>query len=556
MRKTWWKESIIYQIYPRSYNDSNNDGVGDIPGIIEKLDYIKSLGVDIIWICPVYRSPNDDNGYDISDYYKIHEEFGTMRDFDRLLKEIHDRDMKLIMDLVANHTSDEHYWFEESRSSRDNPRRDFYIWRDGKNGGPPNNWQSFFGGSAWEYDKKTGQYYLHLFTKKQPDLNWENKEVRNSIYDMMHFWLKKGIDGYRMDVISLISKRNYEDAPNQGFNDTIENIYANGPKIHEYLQEMNREVLSKYDIMTVGEGPGISLREGLKYVQEDRNELNMIFHFGHMFIDQGPAGKFYPIPYDLVHFKEVFVHWDSLMKEGGWTSIFLGNHDFPRIVSRFGNDSEYHKQSAKALALMLMTLRGTTYVYQGEEIGMTNVKFESIEDYRDIETLNAYQEAMEKGRDEKDFMEAVYIHGRDNTRTPMQWNSENNAGFSEVEPWIRVNPNYEKINVTAQENDPDSILNFYRSMIRIRKANPCLVYGEFEVIDILNSRIFAYKRKDEDNLFVVIINFTDEVIPFKLAEEQLEDPGEVLRRNYDDKMDLKNGMINLKPWEAILFKVY
>ena len=378
MSRKWWKEGIVYQIYPRSYNDSNGDGIGDLRGIIEKLDYIKSIGVDIIWLSPIYKSPNDDNGYDVSDYRNIMNEFGTMADFDELLAGMKQRGLKLVMDLVANHTSDEHAWFEESRSSLDNPKRDYYIWRKGKNGGPPNNWKSIFGGDAWLHDPITDEYFLRLFTTKQPDLNWENPKVREEIYDLMKFWLDKGIDGFRMDVISFISKNSYDDTPYDELNITINKVYANGRNIHKYLNEMHQKVMSKYDMMTVGEGPGIDLTTAMDYVGEDRDELNMIFHFGHMFMDNGPGGKFDPVPYDLVQFKKVFSDYDECLKNGGWNSIFLGNHDFPRIVSRFGNDGEYWKESAKLLAVMLCSLRGTTYVYQGDEIGMTNVHRESL----------------------------------------------------------------------------------------------------------------------------------------------------------------------------------
>ena len=442
MKKTWWKESIIYQIYPRSFKDSNGDGIGDIPGIMSQLDYIQSLGVDVIWLCPVYQSPNDDNGYDISNYRVIHPEFGTMEDFDQLLQGIHSRDMKLVMDLVANHTSDEHDWFKESRSSLDNPKRDYYIWKEGKNGAEPNNWQSFFGGKAWELDATTGQYYLHLFTRKQPDLNWENPNVRKEIYDQMRFWLEKGVDGFRMDVISLISKRHYEDTPFEEFNRTIAEVYANGPQIHEFLQEMNQEVLSRYNVMTVGEGPGITLENGIEYVAEDRKELNMIFHFDHMFLDHGPGGKFDPVKVDFIRFKKIFAEWDQKLGETGWNSIFLGNHDFPRIVSRFADDGEYWEESSKLLAVMLLTMRGTPYIYQGDEIGMTNVAFPSIDDYRDVETLNAWKEKEANGENLDSLLEAIHEQGRDNARTPVQWEDAENAGFSEATPWIEVNPNF------------------------------------------------------------------------------------------------------------------
>jgi oligo-1,6-glucosidase len=552
----WWKESVIYQIYPRSFNDSNGDGIGDIPGIIEKLDYIKSLGIDVIWLCPVYQSPNDDNGYDISDYYGIMDEFGNMADFDQLLSGIHQRGMKLVMDLVVNHTSDEHSWFVASRSSRQHPKRDYYIWKEGVNGGPPNNWQSFFGGDAWEYDEKTDQYFLHLFTRKQPDLNWENDQVREEVYRMMKWWLAKGIDGFRMDVISLISKRGFEDTSHEEFTDTISQDYANGPRIHEFLQEMNQQVLSRYDILTVGEGPGITLEEGLKYVKEDRHELGMIFHFDHMFIDHGEGGKFDPKPYDFIEFKKIFKHWDQVMTEGGWSSIFLGNHDFPRIVSRFGNDGKYRDQSAKALALMLLTMRGTAYIYQGEEIGMTNVAFESIADYRDIETFNAHRIALESGRDLNDFMRAVHRQGRDNARTPVQWDSSEQAGFTTGVPWIKVNPNYPSINVASQENDPDSILNFYRQMVQTRKGHKTLVYGDFEVFDIEDQDLFVYRRENDDGQYLIMINFSDLDQIYTPDDSLNLSSAKAIIGNYDDFGEkIIQSKYTLRPWEAVLLKL-
>lgn len=512
MKRTWWKESVVYQIYPRSFNDTSGNGVGDIRGIIEKLDYIKSLGVDAIWLCPIYESPNDDNGYDISHYRKIMPEFGTQEDFDELLEKIHDRGMKLIMDLVANHTSDEHDWFEESRKSKESPYRDYYFWRPGKNGGPPNNWKSFFGGSAWEYDQTTDEYYLHLFTKKQPDLNWENPKVRKEIHDVVDYWFQKGVDGFRMDVISVISKRpGLPDSDADSFDETINKYYANGPKIHEYLQEMNKKVLSRYDIMTVGEGPGINLNNGIKYVHEDRNELNMVFHFGHMFIHNGPGGKYDPIDIDLPTFKKVFNDWDQHLKEGGWGSIFLGNHDFSRMVSRFGNDKEYRQESAKLLATMLFTLRGTVYVYQGDEIGMTNVAYPSIEDYNDVETHGAWKDALEAGKDMNEFLKIVHSQSRDNARTPVQWNSSFNAGFTNTQPWIKVNENHTYINVEDQEKEANSILNYYREMIKFRKENLIFIYGDYESIDDSNPKIYAYRRWDESEDYLVVHNFSDSV---------------------------------------------
>lgn len=550
MNRTWWKEGIVYQIYPRSYKDSNGDGVGDLNGIISQLDYIKSLGVDIIWLCPVYQSPNDDNGYDISDYYNIMDEFGTMDDFDRLLSEMKQRGLRLVMDLVANHTSDEHQWFLESRE-KDSPKRDYYIWRDGVDGAAPNNWQSIFSGSAWKYDEIASQYYLHLFTKKQPDLNWENPAVRQGIYDVMKFWLDKGIDGFRMDVISVISKKNYEDSPYPALNDTISKVYANGPKIHEYLQEMHQEVMSKYDMMTVGEGPGISLETGLSYVDEARKELNMVFHFDHMFIDHGAGGKFDVVPYDFVHFKQVFAKWDELLRGRGWGSIFLGNHDFPRIVSRFGNDGDYWSQAAKLLATMLLSLRGTSYIYQGDEIGMTNVAFDSIEDYDDVETHNSYQEeVVEGGRDLEDFMKAVHIQARDNARTPMHWSNEENAGFTDGNPWLKLNPNYPKINVAAQQEDDASVLNYYRKMVRFRKAHLTLVYGDFEMLAPDHQQLFAYRRWDEGGEYVIAHNFSEQ--ESTLALDNIATYEKAIG-NYPDHQ-IKDGQVQLRPWESIIYQ--
>ncbi|MEL7001756.1 MAG: alpha,alpha-phosphotrehalase [Bacteroidota bacterium] len=549
INKRWWKESVVYQIYPRSFNDTNNDGVGDIPGVIEKLDYIQSLGIDIIWMCPVYQSPNDDNGYDISDYRNIMEEFGTMDDFDKLLSGVHERGMKLIMDLVANHSSDEHNWFEESRKSKDNPYRDYYFWKPGKNGGPPTNWPAFFGGNSWEYDEQTGEYYLHLFTKKQPDLNWENPKVRQEIQDIIRFWFEKGVDGFRMDVISLISKQlDFPEPDTQNLGDVIGKYYANGPRIHEFLNEMNKEVLSKYDIMTVGEGPGINLDNGPLYVAEDRQELDMIFHFDHMFIDNGPGGKYdNPHRYDFIKFKKVFSDWDGRLANNGWGSIFLGNHDFSRIVSRFGNDKEFHTQSAKLLATMLLSMRGTPYVYQGDEVGMTNVAFPSIDDYHDVETLGNWKEAKDAGEDMDAFMKKVHQQSRDNARTPIQWNNELNGGFSDARPWLKVNPNYENINVASQENDTDSILNFYRQMIQFRKDHQTLVYGDFEDLTPNHPDLYVYRRWDEDHTYLVLLNFSENEHTY----DAVDGKADLLIGNYTDKEDT----FFLRPWESKVFQL-
>ena len=511
MKKNWWKESVVYQIYPRSYKDTSGNGLGDIDGIIEKLEHIKSLGVDIIWLCPIYESPNDDNGYDISDYRKISDDFGGDKAFDRLLAAIHKCGLKLIMDLVANHTSDEHCWFEEAKKSRENPYHDYYVWKKGTPKTLPNNWQSVFSGSAWKWNEKTEEYFLHLYTQKQPDLNWENSKVREEIYSIIDFWLAKGVDGFRMDVISMISKRlAFEDVPeNMPIVEVMEKFYSNGPRVHEFIKEMNQKVLSKYDIVTVGEGPGINLENALNYVSEAENELNMVFHFDHLFIDYGPKGKYDPIPIDFILFKKIFSQWDNLLANKGWNSIFLGNHDFSRIVSRFGNDKDFHFESAKLLVTLLMTMRGTPYIYQGDEIGMVNVAHPSIDFYDDVETLNAWKLAEIEGEDMELFLKLVHKQSRDNARTPMQWDSSKNAGFTKSKPWIPLNNNFKMINVTDQEEDPHSILQYYRKMIAFRKANKTLVYGEYKDLEPNDSKLFIYKRWDEKNLFLIAHNFSD-----------------------------------------------
>ncbi len=547
IERKWWKEEVIYQIYPRSFNDSNGDGIGDINGVIQKLDYIKELGVDIIWMSPIYQSPNDDNGYDISDYYAIHPEFGTMKEFDTLLKGIHDRGMRLIMDLVVNHSSDEHAWFEESRSSLDNPKRDYYFWKKGKNGGPPNNWKSFFGGSAWEYDSKTDEYFLHLFTKKQPDLNWENPKVKEEIFDILKFWLDKGIDGFRMDVIPLISKRlDFSDTELGSFNEVVEKVYSNGPKVHEYINEMYERVLQHYDIMTVGEGPGISKDVGLNYVGHDRRELNMIFHLDHMFLGHGPRGKFDPVSYGWPEIKKLFQEWYDAMGDSGWISIFLDNHDFPRLVSRFGNDTVYRVESAKCLATMILTLRGTACIYQGSEIGMTNVDFDKIEDYRDVETHNFYKEFTSEGMPPSDFISLVQQHGRDNVRTPIQWNETKHAGFTDGTPWISVNTNYREINAEKVLADKNSIFYWYKTLIAYRKEHKTLVYGEWKVLDDSNPDLYFYSRKDEEGDFIILLNHSD------LHHEASFD---ILSEYSLDLQNLENDMVDiLLPWEARIYR--
>ena len=548
MEKKWWKEGVVYQIYPRSYKDTTGNGLGDLEGIIQSLDYIQSLGVTMLWLCPIYESPNDDNGYDISDYRKISEDFGGNASFDRLLAAMHERGLKLIMDLVVNHSSDEHFWFEEAKQSKDNPYHDYYIWRGNDPTQQPNNWQSVFNGSVWKWNEATEEYFLHLFTQKQPDLNWENPKVRKEVYDIVDFWLSKGVDGFRMDVISLISKRlAFEDVPNDmSFIDVMEKVYANGPRVHEFLKEMNQEVLSKYDIVTVGEGPGVNLEHGPKYVSTKEKELNMVFHFDHLTIDFGPEGKYDPVPLDFIRFKTIFRQWDEALKNDGWNSIFLGNHDFSRIVSRFGNDGVYREQSAKLLATLLMTLRGTPYVYQGDEIGMTNVKHNSIDFYDDVETRNAWKAAEAEGKDMEQFLKAVHWQSRDNARTPMQWNASKQAGFTAGQPWIPVNENYTHINVEAAENTPDSILHYYRKMIAFRKANPTLVYGDFEDLLPDHSQLYVYRRWDENGHYLVVHNFSDQPISWDKPTEEYR----VALGNYSTQ---KEGQ--LVPWESRVYRL-
>lgn len=546
----WWKEGIIYQIYPRSFFDSSGNGIGDLNGISKKLHYIKSLGVDMVWICPFYKSPNKDNGYDISDYKDISKIFGDLNTFDTLLKKMHSLGLKLIMDLVVNHTSDKHPWFKKARKSRKSKFHDYYIWKDGEKDKKPNNWKSVFSGSAWKWNEQTKEYFLHLYTKNQPDLNWENPTVRKEVYSIIDFWLSKGVDGIRMDVISLISKRlDFKNIPNNMiFIDVMEKYYANGPRVHEYIKEMNKKVLSKYDIVTIGEGPGINLNNGLDYVNEDENELNMIFHFDHLTMDFGKEGKYDPIPFDFIKFKKIFSNWDKLFSKRGWNSIFLGNHDFSRIVSRFGNDNEFHEESSKLLATLLMTLRGTPSLYQGDEIGMTNVDYSNISFYDDVETINAWKEAIDNKKNMKKFFEAIQKQSRDNARTPMQWDNKKNAGFSKVKPWIKVNDNYKKINVKNQEKDLDSILNYYKLLIKLRKENSTLVYGKYEDLDPMHTKIFSYQRWDENDVFIIHLNFSN--CSVKINSNEIKDYKLVIS-NYT----FAKKSYNLNPWEARIYKL-
>jgi oligo-1,6-glucosidase len=556
MEKKWWKESVVYQIYPRSFKDSNGDGIGDLQGIISKLDYLKELGVGVIWLSPVYESPNDDNGYDISDYKAIMDEFGTMEDWEELLEGLHSRGMKLMMDLVVNHSSDEHAWFIESRKSKDNPYRDYYIWRQGKDGNEPNNWTSFFSGSAWQYDETTDEYFLHLFSKKQPDLNWENPVLRTEIYDMMKWWLDKGVDGFRMDVINLISKEDgLPSTPGGKKYDWGGDYFMNGPRVHEYLQEMNREVLSKYDMMTVGECPGASPEDAARYANEEGTELNMIFTFEHMDLDSGPGGKWDVKEWSLADLKQVMSKWQKDLEGRGWNSLYLNNHDQPRMVSRFGDDKEYRVESAKMLATFLHMLQGTPYIYQGEELGMTNVAFDSLEEYNDIEIHNMYREKVtEGGEDHNTIMEAIYRKGRDNARTPMQWDDSEHAGFTTGTPWLKVNPNYKEINAEYALKDSASIYYYYKELNRLRKEHDIIVYGTYDLILDDHEQIYAYTRTLGEEKLVIMCNFTGESAAFTLPEDLHFESSSLLIGNYEGS-DQSLGDSRLKPYEARVYKL-
>ncbi len=552
MERAWWKEAVVYQIYPRSFMDSNGDGIGDLNGITSRLDYLKELGVDVIWLSPIYQSPNDDNGYDISDYQAIMKEFGTMEDFDRMIAGIHERGMRLVMDLVVNHTSDEHPWFLESRKSKDNPYRDYYIWREGKDGKVPNNWGSYFSGSAWQHDDATDMYYLHLFSKKQPDLNWENPKVREEVFSMMNWWCgEKGIDGFRMDVISLISKRpGLPDGPKgpealYGYADC-----ANGPRVHEFLKEMNQKVLSHYDLMTVGEAAGVTIEEAKKYAGFNENELNMVFHFEHVGLDGGEHGKWTDKRVPLSAFKKVMSDWQTELDGRAWNSLYLSNHDQPRSISRFGDDSpEYRVVCAKMLATCLHMMQGTPYVYQGEELGMTNMHFADISEVRDIDSINAYHEMSEAGLISKeDMMRFICLKGRDNARTPMQWDDSENAGFTTGTPWIGVNPNYKDINAKAALADEDSVFHYYQKLIALRKEQPVLVYGHYALLEPDHESLYVYTRTLEEQKVLVICNFTKEEVSYEIPAEF--GGKQVLISNYG--RDGAEGTITLKPYEALV----
>ena len=558
MEKRWWKESVVYQIYPRSFCDSNGDGIGDLNGITSKLDYLKELGVDVIWLSPVYKSPNDDNGYDISDYQDIMDEFGTMEDFDRMLATAHEKGIKIMMDLVVNHTSDEHKWFIESRKSTDNPYRDYYIWRPAKEDGSlPNNWGSCFSGPAWEYDKTTDMYFLHLFSKKQPDLNWDNPAVRQEVFDMMNWWLEKGVDGFRMDVISLISKEQPELPDKEpGINGYATfNVSANGPHVHEYLQEMRQKALNNADTITVGECSGVTLEEAKKYARSDEKELNMVFQFEHMDVDSDEkAGKWTTRKMDLRDLKKILTRWQKGLQDVAWNSLYWENHDQPRSVSRFGNDSdEYREISAKMLATCIHMMQGTPYVYQGEELGMTNCPFNTLENFRDLESINAFHELTEQGKmTEEEMMVAIGYKGRDNARTPMQWDDSANAGFSgaDATPWIMVNPNYTKINAKDQVSREDSVFKYYQKLIRLRHESDLIVYGTYDLILDDDKDIYAYIRTLGDEKLIVYCNFSENTREVELPEEFTD--GKILISNYNDaKVSEK---ITLRPYEAIVIQ--
>ena len=551
---TWWQRAVVYQVYPRSFYDSKGDGIGDLNGVRAKLDYIRRLGVDVIWLNPIYKSPNDDNGYDISDYRAIMDEFGTMEDFDRLLAEAHEKGLRIVMDLVVNHTSDEHPWFIESRKSAESPYRDYYIWREGKDGNPPNNWGASFRGSAWERCEETGMYYLHTFSKKQPDLNWENETVRGEVYDLMRFWLDKGIDGFRMDVINYISK-----TPEMPDGPMMNRLYGNfrpyclnGPRVHEFLQEMNREVLSHYDVMTVGETPGVSVEQAQRYTGPDEHELNMVFQFAHVNLDYDENGKWTLKRVPLDGLRRVLSEWQTGLHGKGWNSLYLNNHDQPRMVSRFGDDSTeaLRSASAKMLGVLMHMMQGTPYVYQGEELGMTNVAFPDISDYRDIDTLNAWNEMTgELGVSPEHMMACIHRRSRDNARTPMQWSAAPNAGFTTGTPWIGVNPNYETINAEAQENDPDSVLCFYRRLIALRRELPIITEGDYTLLLADHPQVFAYQRSWQGQRLYVICSFSAQT--FDAPEILPYCGGRLLLCNYAPDGDTQT----LRPYEARVYLV-
>ncbi len=554
VEKKWWKESVVYQIYPRSFKDSNGDGIGDLNGITEKLDYLKELGVDVIWLSPVYQSPGDDNGYDISDYRAILEEFGTMEEFDRMLQAAHERGIRLVMDLVVNHTSDEHPWFVESRKSKDNLYRDYYIWRPARMGKEPNNWGSCFSGSAWEYNEATDMYYLHLFSKKQPDLNWDNPRVRAEVYDMMNWWLDKGVDGFRMDVISLISKKPELPDGKPGINGYASfNEPANGPHVHEYLQEMRRRVLEGRDTITVGECSGVTLEEAKKYARSDEKELNMVFQFEHMDVDADGTNKWSDKKMDLRDLKHIMTKWQKGLEGIAWNSLFWENHDQPRSVSRFGNDAEYWEESAKMLATCLHMMQGTPYIYQGEELGMTNVPFGDISDFRDLDSINAYRELTGQGVfTPEEMLRYLRYKSRDNARTPFQWSDEKHAGFSSGEPWIMVNPNYKKINAREQMTRENSIFCYYQKLIRLRKQYDIVVYGTYDLLLPEDPELYVYTRTLGEEQLLIVCNFYGNARMFTLPDSWELEKTELMIGNYKD---FKLGKeLTIRPYETVVLR--
>jgi len=539
LQKKWWHRSVVYQIYPRSFYDSNGDGIGDLRGIIQKLDYIANLGVDVIWLCPIFRSPNDDNGYDISDYKSIMPEFGSMEDLEELIRKANDRNIKILLDLVPNHTSDEHAWFVEARKSRDNEYRDYYIWRDPVDGHEPNDLKSTFSGSAWEYDQATGQYYLHLFSKKQPDLNWENPKVRNEIYDIMNFWIDKGIGGFRIDVIELIGKK------------PDEKITSNGPNLHEYIREMNQKTFGNKDLLTVGECWDADPEKAKIYTNPDGSELSMIFQFEHFGLDQVKGKEKWDLrPLNLLELKQVLSKWQTALQDEGWIGLCWNNHDLPRIVSRWGNDGIYREVCAKMFATLLFGMRGTPFIYQGEELGMTNVKFPSIDYYKDVETINLYHDRIAKGYTKEEIMKSIYAKGRDNARTPMQWSAEKYGSFTTGTPWIGVNQNYTAINAQSQINDNNSIYNYYKKIIGIRKQLDGLIYGDYRLCLEGHENIFAYVRSLGKDMILVICNFTDKPVEYQLPEDLAYLKKELLIGNYPSS---EEGF--LQPYEARMYQI-
>ena len=565
----WWKQAVVYQIYPRSFADSNGDGIGDIPGIIGRLDYLSALGVDVLWLSPVYPSPQDDNGYDISDYQGIEPTFGTLADFDELLVGVHDRGMKLVMDLVVNHTSDEHPWFVESRSSGSNPKRDWYWWRParegmapGTHGAEPTNWGSFFSGSAWQFDEDTAEYYLHLFSVKQPDLNWENPDVREAVYTMMRWWLDRGVDGFRMDVINMISKDT--DLPDGAtlhgglFGDGSPHFLC-GPRIHEFLQEMNSAVFAgRPDVMiTVGEMPGVTVADAALFTDPARREVDMVFQFEHVSLDSGPGGKWDIRPLSLVDLKASLGRWQAGLAASGWNSLYWDNHDQPRAVSRFGDDGEYRVASAKLLATVLHLHRGTPYVYQGEELGMTNVPFAGPADFRDIESVNHFAEATARGEDPESVLAALRLRSRDNARTPMQWDSSAFAGFTTGEPWIAVNPNYVQINASAQVDDPESVFAHFRAVIELRRSDPVVAYGDFTMLLPDDPTVYAYTRSLPGSTLLVVANFSAAPVRATVPDESGWAQAELVLGNYppsEGRSSVPDDQIQLRGWEARIYR--